>query len=425
MLPDAHYLNCDLPSASRRLADPEWFFRSLPKQATVILDEIHRLPDPTLPLKIAADVFPRLRILATGSSTLAAARKFRDTLTGRRVHLYLPPVLWPECLDVFDLPDLDRRLLCGGLPEHLLSGGKDPVYFAEWLDNFYARDIQDLFGIRERTGFLNLLRLMLRQSGGLVDYSALSRECDLSWPTVKAHLEAMTVACALFPLPPFAGGGRREIVRRPRVYGFDTGFVAFVRGWESIQDEDHGLLWEHLVLDALRVCTGDLDLFYWRDKSGREVDFLVRGTGGRVDAIECKISPDRFEPASLLVFRSAFSGGRNYLICPSVDAPFARRYGDLVVRVGSCQTLLTELSPARAHFRRCVRLAPRCRNPAIGRMWSGREPTRRSWRAGSPRGSLERRSFAPRSGDAGRWSGPCSPRRRWLAPAAPCLPRGR
>jgi predicted AAA+ superfamily ATPase len=346
MLPDAVYLTCDLPSTVRRLEDPELFFRGLPKRATVVLDEIHRLSDPTRPLKIAADAFPGLRVLATGSSTLAAARRFRDTLTGRKTQLYLPPILWPECQDAFDLHDLDRRLLCGGLPEPLLAGERDAEFFAEWLDSYYARDIQELFGIRERTGFLNLLRLMLRQSSGLADYSALSRECDLSRPTVKAHLEAMTVACALFPVPPFAGGGRREIVRRPRVYAFDTGFVTYARGWEKVREEDRGLLWEHLVLDVLRVCTGGRDLFYWRDKSGREVDFVVQRSRRRVDAIECKINPDRLDPEPLRVFRAAYPAGTNYLICPVADPPYDRRYGGLVMRVGSCRTLLAELSLA-------------------------------------------------------------------------------
>ncbi len=80
MLPDALYLDCDLLSTRRRLEDPEIFLGSLPPASRVILDEILRLPDPCLPLKIAADHFSGLRLLATGSSTLAAGAKFRDTL---------------------------------------------------------------------------------------------------------------------------------------------------------------------------------------------------------------------------------------------------------------------------------------------------------------------------------------------------------
>jgi uncharacterized protein len=50
-----------------------------------------------------------------------------------------------------------------------------------------------------------------------VDYSAFSLECDLSRPTVKAYPKALNVACALFALPPFHGGGRREMLRRSKV----------------------------------------------------------------------------------------------------------------------------------------------------------------------------------------------------------------
>ena len=62
----------------------------------VVFDEIHQLHDPTRLLKIGADVFPKLRILATGSSTFAASRKFRDTLTGRKRTVHLVPVTLDE-----------------------------------------------------------------------------------------------------------------------------------------------------------------------------------------------------------------------------------------------------------------------------------------------------------------------------------------
>jgi hypothetical protein len=346
MLPDAVYLNCDLPSAARRLEDPELFFRAQPRGTTIILDEVHRLADPSRALKIAADEFPSLRILATGSSTLAATRKFRDSLTGRKEIVSLFPVLWPECEGEFGIRDLDRRLHRGGLPEVLLTKRSDDSFYAEWMDSFYARDIQELFAIRERTGFLALLRVMLRQSGGLADYSALSRECDISRHSVKAYLEAMAAAYALSALPPFHGGGRRELLRRPKVYGFDTGFVSFVRGWRDIREEDRGLLWEHLVLDVLRAARREEGLFYWRDKAGREIDFVVR-RGRAADAVECKINPDRFDAGSLRVFRELYASGRNFVVCPGVREPYERRIGTLVVRVVGCSDLMRAIESAR------------------------------------------------------------------------------
>ncbi|RPJ70928.1 MAG: DUF4143 domain-containing protein [Acidobacteria bacterium] len=158
---------------------------------------------------------------------------------------------------------------------------------------------------------------------------------------MKAYLEAMAVAQALMPVPPFHGGSRREIVKRPKVYGFDTGFVAFVRGWTAIRDEDRGPLWEHLVLDVLRARPAGGAVAYWRDKTGREVDFVLP-RGRVVDAVECKVRPERFDPASLAVFRRAYPHGQNLVVSPGVTEPYDRRYGDRIVRVMGCQHLLLD-----------------------------------------------------------------------------------
>ena len=334
-IPDAVFLNCDLASTMRRLEDPETFFQSQKNESTIILDEIHRLPDPSNVLKIAADAFPGLRVLATGSSTLSATRKFRDSLTGRKWAIYLSPVLWDECLKGFDVRDLDIRLLHGGLPEPLLAEKKNTDFFAEWMDSYYARDIAELFAVRDRSGFLRLLRLLFYQSGGLADISKLASESGLSRPTVMAHIEAMTVAHALFALRPFQGGGRREIVHRPKIYAFDTGFVTFARGWDTIRDEDRGILWEHLALDALRAAGLESQIHYWRDKSGREIDFVLRRGNGRLDTIECKVNPDRFNVESLRQFRSIYRKGANFAICPMVTEPFMRNFGKIKVHFTS------------------------------------------------------------------------------------------
>jgi predicted AAA+ superfamily ATPase len=331
MFSKAVYFNCDLPSVGRQLNDPEAFYDRLDQGAVVVFDEIHRLEDPSRLLKIAADAYPHLKLLATGSSTLSATKKFRDSLAGRKHTIYLPPVLWSECLDGFDIKELDHRFLHGGLPEPLLSETKSAAFFSEWMDSFYARDIQELFGIRNRVGFIKLLQLLLRQSGSLLDYTSLARSSDLSRHTVKAHIEALSIAHAVFLLPPFQGGGRREITRRPKGYAFDTGFVTFVKGWDSIREDDRGFLWEHLVLDTLRTAVDDSNVFYWRDKSGREVDFVIKGSRQQADAMECKINPDRFDPSHLAVFRSLYPQGRNFVVSPNTKSSYQRRYGKLRV----------------------------------------------------------------------------------------------
>lgn len=101
ILPEAIYLDCDLPSTQRILLDPELVLRSNPTDKLLILDEVHQLADPSLCLKIMADEYPEMRVLAAGSSTLNATRKFRDTLAGRKRSIRLLPVLWRECVQEF------------------------------------------------------------------------------------------------------------------------------------------------------------------------------------------------------------------------------------------------------------------------------------------------------------------------------------
>ena len=327
MLPDAVYLNCDLPSTARALADPELFLSGQRPGTLVALDEVHRLADPSLTLKIAADEYPHLNILAIGSSTLAATGKFRDSLTGRKRAIHLCPVLWEECGEPFGVPDFDRRLLHGGLPEALLAKTKSAHTFAEWIDSFYARDILELFKVRNRQGFLALFRLLLRWSGGPVDYSRLSRLTELSRPTVKSYVEALQIAHAIHLVRPFRGGGGGEIVSRPKCYAFDTGFVTFEKGWNRIREDDRGVLWEHLVLDSLRFRHLDDDIFYWRDKAGREVDFVVRRGEGRVDTFECRIDPDAVGAAPVKAFRRRYPVGRDYVVVPVAKEPYRIRKG--------------------------------------------------------------------------------------------------
>ena len=325
MLPDSNHVNCDLPSTARMLRDPELFLDSQMPGTVLIFDEVHVLADPSRLLKVSADQYPRLRVLATGSSTLAATKKFRDSLTGRKHSVHLQPVLWEECVDWLGAPDIGRRLLHGGLPESLLSGSPSPDFFNEWLDSYYARDIQELFHVRNRQGFQTLFRLLLRQSGGQLELTKLATQCELSRPTVRAHIEAMAITHALHLLRPYHGGGKREVVARPKCYGFDTGFVAFEKGWTSLRQEDQGILWEHLVLDTLRFLFGDGSLFYWQDKSRREVDFVIRRGDGYVDAVECKLNPEHVSHAGVEAFRGLYPRGRNLILSPNVKQPYRIR----------------------------------------------------------------------------------------------------
>jgi uncharacterized protein len=313
---DALYLNCDLPSVAQQLQDPERFFHSV-STTKIVFDEVHQLSDPSRVLKIGADSFSQLKILATGSSTLSATQKFRDSLTGRKRIVRLLPVLVEE-LPAFGINDIRQRLLRGGLPPALLSSNADPEFYAEWMDSFYARDVQELFRVEKRAGFLKLLEILLRQSSGLIEITSLSKHTGLTRPTVTNYLQILQVTHAISVLRPYSAGGRREIIAQPKVYGFDTGFVAFCRGWNDLRNEDCGQLWEHLVLETLLSIVPDSDIHFWRDKQQREIDFVIPRGRSSCHVIECKWHPDALEMRGIKAFRESYPKGINILCSPQV-----------------------------------------------------------------------------------------------------------
>jgi predicted AAA+ superfamily ATPase len=324
------YVNCDLPAAEDMVRDPALFYRNC-QQPVVVFDEIHQLRDPSRVLKIGADLFPKLRILATGSSTLAASKKFRDTLTGRKRQIHLPPVLATE-LEAFGAT-LPKRLLHGGLPPALLAPKKLPAFYREWMDSFFARDIQRLFSFRDMNRFNSLFEYLLRQSGGQLEVTRTAAALGITRPTVESHLEALQITHAVTLVRPFSGGGQKELVKQPKAYGFDTGFVSFARGWDTLRSDDCGSLWEHLTLEHLQAHLPDSPIRYWRDKAGNEIDFVLPRARDIVDVIECKWNPTAFDAAALQVFRSYYPTGRNYLVTPLEGPTYARRFGKLEVTV--------------------------------------------------------------------------------------------
>ena len=133
-------------------------FGQLSDLAFLVLDEIHRLGRPAELLKIASDHYADIRVLATGSSTLGASVKFRDTLVGRKAELWLTPMNEVD-LEDFGRRDLSHRFIRGGLPPFFLAGEFPERDFQEWMDAYWAKDIQELFRIERRHSFQRFAEL--------------------------------------------------------------------------------------------------------------------------------------------------------------------------------------------------------------------------------------------------------------------------
>lgn len=345
-LPGIEYFDCELPRVRRDLEDPEAFLRSLAGRA-VVLDEVHRLAAPTELLKIAADHFPETRILATGSSSLSATADFADTLTGRKEEVWLTPMVLAD-LASFERPDLEHRLHRGGLPPFFLSEKLPERDFQEWMDSFWAKDILELFRLRQRHSFLRFVELLLVHSGGMFEATRYARPCEVSRTTISNYLEVLETTLVAHVIRPFAGRPRAEIVSAPKVYGFDTGFVCYFRGWTELRQEDRGILWEHFVLNELQAhLPSGMKIRYWRTKHGNEIDFVLLRRGRDPVAIECKWSADDLDVGNLAVFRRHYPAGPSYVVASDVRRPMEREVDGVKVRIVGLRDLVDELDGPR------------------------------------------------------------------------------
>lgn len=326
---DIDYLDCELPSVRRELADPESFLENH-RNRHLVLDEIHRLENPSELLKIAADHFQDIRILATGSSTLGASAKFKDTLAGRKSELWMTPMNSAD-LESFGGTDLSYRLLRGGLPPFFLSSEIVESEYQEWMDAYWAKDIQELFRLERRHSFLKFAELIFAQSGGIFEATRFAKLCEVSRSSIANYLSVLEATYVAHIVRPFSGHRPTEIVSAPKVYAFDTGFISYYKGWKELRPEDLGYLWEHYVLNEIQSRLQLRSVQYWRDKQHREVDFVFVPRGGEPIAIECKWSMDGFDIRNIKAFRALHPEGRNLVVCQNIRKPTRSRIGELTV----------------------------------------------------------------------------------------------
>jgi len=340
-LPDTEYFDCELPRVRRMLEDPEAFLNDH-KGHRIVLDEIHRLRNPSELLKIAADNYPDVSVLATGSSTLGASSKFADTLTGRKSEIWLTPMTVAD-LDDFGNPNIRHRLLCGGLPPFFIAEESPEQDYQEWIDAYWAKDIQELFRLERKYSFQKFTELMIAQSGGIFESTRFTAPCEVSRATITNYLSVLESTFVAHVIRPFSTHRPTEIVAAPKVYAFDTGFVCYHRGWYDLRREDLGILWEHLVLNELHANLQTRKIGYWRDKRGHEIDFVLSDRRSSVIAIECKWTASDYDPQNIISFRRAYPAGANYVVANDISDDCSRVYDDIKIVFTSITGLISSL----------------------------------------------------------------------------------
>lgn len=266
----------------------------------LFLDEVQRLPDAALFLKAVVDLHPGFPILVTGSAAYHLQGRTRESLAGRASRTTLLPFSLAEVAPKRErlAPAAYAAALGEALARHAVFGGYPAAWTSEHpervLDRlvqaFLERDASDFFRIRRPDAMNRLLVLAARQVGNLVNVSEWAALCGVSRDTINEYLQILEDSHLVSLLPVYAAGKRAELTSARKVFFLDGGLRnALLRDVRSPdQRSDAGPLWENWVFGELtkRRRSGD-GLYYWRTRSGAEVDFVVSRPEG-VEAYEVK-----------------------------------------------------------------------------------------------------------------------------------------
>ncbi|MBF0503370.1 MAG: DUF4143 domain-containing protein [Candidatus Riflebacteria bacterium] len=154
------------------------------------------------------------------------------------------------------------------------------------------------------------------------------------------HLAVLESTYAVHVLRLFSSGKTSEIISQPKVYGFDTGFVAYLRGWNSLRPADYGICWEHYVLNELHARLQSRSIHYWRSKAGHEIDFVLARRGKPPVAIECRWRFAEFETPNFEAFLRKYPDADCLLVCSDVDRSLPRKIANRTNKIVNLETLI-------------------------------------------------------------------------------------
>jgi len=287
------YLNYDSMSDAKIIRDATWALDT----DLLILDEIHKMKGWKGMLKGAYDTRPQGQsILVTGSARLEAFRQSGESLAGRYFPCRLNPLSVRELKGSMRPEDaLGALNMLGGFPEPFLSGSDTEA--TRWRNQYYTdlvrEDILEFSRIHEVKSIRLLLEMLRERVGSCVSYTSLSGDLQVAPNTVRKYIEILESLCIIFIVRPHHGNIARAILREPKVYFFDSGFVKGNEG-SRLENTCAVSLLKHAQYQQDTVGE-DVSVGYLRTRTGigNEVDFALC-KGDKVTAlIEVKTSENK------------------------------------------------------------------------------------------------------------------------------------
>lgn len=298
--------------------DPAGFLSGFP--GTVVLDEIQRVPAlfPAIKLLVDRDRSPG-RFLLTGSANVLLLPQLSESLAGRMEVLTLWPFSAGELAGrtegflsalmsrepKFAAPEnLDRagylqKIVDGGFPEALTrrTARRRDAWYGAYITTILQRDVRDLANIEQLASLPRLLQLLASRATGLMNYSEIARALQMPQSTLKRYMALLEMTYLAQVIPPWSANLGKRLVKSPKLLLCDTGLMAYLLGVDStgaIPDTALGKLVENYVGLELRKQLSwhptRMNLYHFRERTGKEVDFILETPQGDIAGIEVKAS---------------------------------------------------------------------------------------------------------------------------------------
>jgi uncharacterized protein len=297
------YLNFDNMKDSAIIKDQSWS----PDTDFLILDEIHKMKGWKSYLKGVFDSkHTGQSILVTGSARMETFRQTGESLAGRYFHYRLNPVSVRELAGIIEPREAIKKLnMLGGFPEPFLSDSETEA--GRWRSQYYTdlvrEDILEFSRVAELKAIRLLLEMLRERVGSPVSYASLAGDLQISPNTIKRYIEILESLCIIFFVRPFHANIARSILKEPKVYFYDTGYIS---GDEGIRLENTVAVCLLKHLQYINDTTGkELSLGYLRTKEGKECDFALYEKKKLENMIEVKLS-DNTLSHGLVYFKMKF-----------------------------------------------------------------------------------------------------------------------
>lgn len=311
LAPEVYRLYSARPERLREIAEAQ---KSV---STIVVDEIQKLPQLLDVVHQMMEKRPEWRFVLTGSSSRKLKRSGVDLLAGRAVLKSMHPFMATELGDKFSI---EEALTIGMVP--LVKNSASPEETLNAYAALYIREEVQMEGLVRNIGaFSRFLESASFSHGAVLNISDVARDCQVGRKTVEGYFSILEDLLLAFRIPVFTKRAKRYLSFHPKFYYFDVGVFKSIRPFGPLDapQEIDGAALEGLIAQHLRAWnsySGDLcKLYFWRTKSGNEVDFVLYG-GDTFCAIEVK-NTARIHSKSvngLLAFKEDYPEAQTFLL---------------------------------------------------------------------------------------------------------------